>query len=277
MMKIINLKIFRVPLLFILAVAAIFSLWETYLFLWFRTEIMADGQSIVAHTRSQTVGGLLRLKQITVGPQDIVSPALDQPVPPRGTIRITRVREVIEDSDVFLPFQLKWKKRMTENLRPVELQRGIQKRRIRKIRIVYHDGVEVERAVLKEREISKSVYRLVLIGKDDCIEHVYDLSSCKKINMVATAYYPGDPLAWRDGTVTFLGLKMQRGIVAVDPKVIPLRSRVFVSNYGYGYAGDTGSAIKGKRIDLGVNNVQEEKAWMHRKVTVYILGKSDKW
>jgi 3D (Asp-Asp-Asp) domain-containing protein len=70
---------------------------------------------------------------------------------------------------------------------------------------------------------------------------------------------------------------MQRGIVAVDPKVIPLRTRVFVSQYGYGYAGDTGSAIKNKRIDLGVNNAEEEKSWMHRPVTVYILEKNPTW
>ncbi|MDR1926681.1 MAG: 3D domain-containing protein, partial [Endomicrobium sp.] len=97
----------------------------------------------------------------------------------------------------------------------------------------------------------------------------------KKMQMVATAYYPGDPLAWGDGTVTCLGQKMQRGIVAVDPNVIPLKTRLFISGYGYGYAGDTGNLIKGRRIDLGVNNVQEEQAWMFRNVTVYILEKSD--
>ena len=95
--------------------------------------------------------------------------------------------------------------------------------------------------------------------------------------MIATAYYPGDPLAWKDGTETRLGDKMQQGIVAVDPKVIPLRTRVYVPGYGYGYAGDTGNAIKGKRIDLGVDNAIEEKHWMHKKVTVYILEKSKTW
>jgi 3D (Asp-Asp-Asp) domain-containing protein len=95
--------------------------------------------------------------------------------------------------------------------------------------------------------------------------------------MLATAYYPGDPLAWRDGTITFLGEKMQRGIVAVDPRVIPLRTRVYVSGYGYGWAGDTGRVIKRKRIDLGVNNSLEEKDYMHVPVTVYILEKADSW
>ena len=70
---------------------------------------------------------------------------------------------------------------------------------------------------------------------------------------------------------------MQRGIVAVDPEVIPLRTRLYISGYGYGYAGDTGSAIKGNRIDLGVNNPEEEKPWRFREVVVYLLEKSNTW
>lgn len=97
------------------------------------------------------------------------------------------------------------------------------------------------------------------------------------MKMVATAYYPGDPLAWRDGTITFLGRKMQRGVVAVDPAVIPLKTRVYVPGFGYGFAGDTGSAIKGKRVDLGVNNAEEEKEFMHKRVVVYILEAAENY
>ncbi|GHT25294.1 hypothetical protein AGMMS49953_09920 [Endomicrobiia bacterium] len=70
---------------------------------------------------------------------------------------------------------------------------------------------------------------------------------------------------------------MQRGIVAVDPNVIPLKTRLFIPGYGYGYAGDKGSLIRGKRIDLGVNNAKEEKSWRFKDVNVYILEKSDKY
>lgn len=159
-----------------------------------------------------------------------------------------------------------WKKRVDCNLRAVELQ---------KIR---------ERATMpasndpsKKRVMQKDAYHLVLLDAQGRSEATYDLSRCKRIRMIATAYYPGDPLAWRDGTETYTGLRMQRGIVAVDPRIIPLKTRVYVSGYGYGYAADTGSAIIGNRIDLGVNNAVEEKAWMHRPVTVYILEKASTW
>jgi 3D (Asp-Asp-Asp) domain-containing protein len=160
-----------------------------------------------------------------------------------------------------------WKKQVACNLRTVELERVLERTSV----------VTTKTFPSRTRTIQKSVYKLVLMSANGSAEKTYDLSQCHRIRMVATAYYPGDPLAWRDGTETCLGLKMQRGIVAVDPKIIPLKTRLYISGYGYGYAADTGNAIIGNRIDLGVNNASEEKAWMHRKVTVYILEKADTW
>ena len=63
---------------------------------------------------------------------------------------------------------------------------------------------------------------------------------------------------------------MRHGIVAVDPAVIRLGTDVYVPGYGQGYVGDTGSAIKGKRIDLGYDddNLILWRQW----VDVYLLA-----
>jgi 3D (Asp-Asp-Asp) domain-containing protein len=66
-------------------------------------------------------------------------------------------------------------------------------------------------------------------------------------------------------------------LVAVDPKVIPLRTRLYVKGYGYAYAADTGSAIKGSRIDLAVKDKKEEIRFNRKKITVYILEKAKSW
>jgi 3D (Asp-Asp-Asp) domain-containing protein len=65
------------------------------------------------------------------------------------------------------------------------------------------------------------------------------------------------------------GFAMRAGIVAVDPRIVPLGTNVYVDGYGVGNACDTGSAIIGKRIDLGYddNNLQ---LW-YRWVDVYLL------
>jgi len=74
-----------------------------------------------------------------------------------------------------------------------------------------------------------------------------------------------------------LGHKLQRGLVAVDPKVIPLGSRLYVSGYGYAFAADTGSRIKGLRIDLAVKDKYEEARFNRHDVPVYILDKASLW
>ncbi|EGD50148.1 3D domain-containing protein [Thermoanaerobacter ethanolicus JW 200] len=73
--------------------------------------------------------------------------------------------------------------------------------------------------------------------------------------MVATAYTnsvtdtgkkPGDP----NYGITATGTKATRGVIAVDPRVIPLGTRLYVEGYGFGIAADTGGAIKGDKIDV---------------------------
>ena len=53
---------------------------------------------------------------------------------------------------------------------------------------------------------------------------------------------------------TRTGLLGGYGVVAVDPKFIPMGTRLFIEGYGYAVAADTGGAIKGNRIDLGIDS-----------------------
>ena len=103
----------------------------------------------------------------------------------------------------------------------------------------------------------------------------YDLRKCKVFKMRSTGYYVGEK--WVPSNVTYLGHKLRRGLVAVDPHVIPLGSRLYVEGYGYAYASDTGSAIKKLRIDLAVKDKYEEARFNRYNVPVYILEKSKTW
>ncbi|BAV58906.1 3D domain-containing protein [Candidatus Endomicrobiellum trichonymphae] len=214
---------------------------------------------------------------IFLNDDDIVSHDISKPIKPLQTVKIIHVtkeqKKIIENT----PFKVTWSRKYNSNLRKVELQKGKEKNIIKTINKISYNGILYNTNVVNEQTMAREYSRLVLFKANNAIEKIYDLSKAKKIKMVATAYYPGDPLAWKDGTITFLGQKMQRGIVAVDPNVIPLKTRLFIPGYGYGYAGDKGSLIRGKRIDLGVNNAKEEKSWRFKDVNVYILEKSDKY
>ncbi|MDR0800425.1 MAG: 3D domain-containing protein [Endomicrobium sp.] len=218
---------------------------------------------------------ILNKNTIALNDDDIISHDINKPIKPLQTVKIIYVTKEQKKTIENMPFIITRRQKHNSNLRKVEFQSGIEKNIIRTVNEIFYNGVLYDKNTIDERIVEKECCRLVLFNKNDAIEKIYDLSKAKKIKMTATAYYPGDPLAWKDGTVTFLGQKMQRGIVAVDPKIIPLKTRLFISGYGYGYAGDTGKLIKGKRIDLGVNNAKEEKPWMFKDVIVYILEKSD--
>lgn len=92
------------------------------------------------------------------------------------------------------------------------------------------------------------------------------------IDMHATAYTasPSENGGNRSGR-TAIGLKIGHGVVAVDPRVIPLGTRLYIEGYGHAVAADTGSAIKGHRIDLGVDTRRESNRIGRRRVRVHIL------
>ena len=83
----------------------------------------------------------------------------------------------------------------------------------------------------------------------------------------ATAY------TWGGGASghTSIGLWPKRGIVAVDPRVIPYYTKLYIPGYGMAIAGDTGGAIVGTRIDLFMDSLHECYQWGRRDVEIYIL------
>lgn len=93
-------------------------------------------------------------------------------------------------------------------------------------------------------------------------------SAMHAIEMIATAYTAGSA---GGGGMTAIGRPAGHGIVAVDPRVIPLGARLYITGYGYAVAGDTGGAIVGNRIDLGFDSLREALLFGRRDVTVYRL------
>lgn len=137
--------------------------------------------------------------------------------------------------------------------------------------IVTYEGEEITEVVELGSEIVKEpVKEIIEIGtkeprpKTPNGEHTYS----NMIVMEATAYSAKQPGL---SNYTASGDRAVRGVVAVDPRVIPLGTWVYVEGYGKALASDTGGAIKGNRIDLCFNDVPECYQFGRRNVNVYII------
>ena len=83
-----------------------------------------------------------------------------------------------------------------------------------------------------------------------------------RLKVDAVAYHlPGN---------TALGVPVRRGVVAVDPRLIPLGTKMHVPGYGSALAADVGYAIKGRIIDLWFPNTDMARAWGRRTVTITV-------
>jgi 3D (Asp-Asp-Asp) domain-containing protein len=71
---------------------------------------------------------------------------------------------------------------------------------------------------------------------------------------------------------TFKGNYVRRGLVAVDPDIIPLGTKLYVPEYGYAVADDIGGAIQGYKIDLAMETLEEAFSYGRRHITAYIIS-----
>ena len=88
------------------------------------------------------------------------------------------------------------------------------------------------------------------------------------IDMEATAYLPTDGSG---AGITATGIPATYGIVAVDPDVIPLGTKVYIPGYGEALAADTGGAIQGYKIDLCMESYGQAMDFGRRMITVFVL------
>ena len=118
---------------------------------------------------------------------------------------------------------------------------------------LYRGAAPAARKVYGRKVLRAPTPATVAVGTSTAFVHVngryYHYN--RVLDMVATAYDAG----WASngpwtGQPSALGLPLQYGVVAVDPTVIPLGTRLYVQGYGLSVAADTGSAIRGDRIDL---------------------------
>jgi uncharacterized protein YabE (DUF348 family) len=239
--------------------------------------VQVDGRTLRTRTHRERVDEVLADLHVVLTGQDYATPALDEPLTDDATIKVTRVSErfVIEQEPI--PFEMAWQPDPDLEIDYQRLmQEGARGVRERRSRVRYEDGVEVARAVENVYVAVPPTTKIMGYGTNIIVRTLDTPSGpvqyWRTIRALATSYSastsgtsPDAPWYGR----TRLGLQMRFGIVAVDPRYIALSSEVYVPGYGVGFAGDTGGAIKGRRIDLGYDD--DNLVLWYRWVDVYLL------
>ncbi len=208
------------------------------------------------YSQAGTLGEALLEAGYNFSPEDRVEPALDVAVTNDMVARIVRVsgqsffeREDLIHKTVFAP---------DDGLSGLETRRieGHGGVRITEYQIVIEDGIETERTLVAETFDPEPVDTVIYYSASaiNSTGESPNLRVAKTMSMYATWYNAessGKPATHPAYGITRSGVPLTKGIVAVDPNVIPLGTRLYVPGYGFAVAGDTGGGIIGDRIDMG--------------------------
>ncbi len=239
--------------------------------------ITADGRTVQTRTRGKTVGDALVELGVVVTGNDWVSPALSTQVRDNTRIKVVRVLEMMEVEREPIPFvstMVPDPEMEIDNQRLV--QQGQDGEHRRRFKVTFVDGQPVSRMLVDDWVATEPVTRVVAYGTK-LVPRTLEtpegtITYWRKMRVYATSYSParsGTPITAPWYGLTRLGLPAGKGLVGVDPTVIPLGTRLYVPGYGMALAADTGSGLFGKWLDLGYSD-DDFELW-HWWVDAYLL------
>lgn len=250
-------------------------------------------------TISRTVGDFLQEQGVEVDEGDIITPSIDTLIVPDMEIYIKYVDIKVEQEQHEIGYETKinYNDNLYEGNEKV-VQEGKSGLRVIKREKCYENGIEVDNKVIYDNVEIQPVQKIVERGtKKKEVVHFEDASSRQvissayengnKINFLgkeysiaytksveATAFYNSGSNGNHTTATGNPTVYNPKGwsTIAVDPKVIPLNTKVYVEGYGFGIAHDTGGAIKGNIIDVFMPSRDAAYTWGRKKgVKIYIL------
>lgn len=234
--------------------------------------------SKVVVTAAADIGALLEEQGVSLGKYDEVHPSLADLIVAGSTIHIVRISKWVTTQHHAIAAKIV--RRVDLSLpagKTKVIAAGSPGERDTMVRFTRRDYGAAQKNIVTSRIVRRPRTRIIAQGigeyaafADVAVRGLEKTSylAASELSMIATAYTAG--CAGCSG-ITATGYRAGHGIVAVDPRVIPLGTRLFIPGYGPAVAGDTGGAIIGNRIDLGFNSLHDALRFGRRPVTVYRL------
>ncbi|WP_071396747.1 G5 and 3D domain-containing protein [Bacillus tuaregi] len=223
---------------------------------------------------STTVADFLKQQGITLTELDRVEPGLENTVSENGIVNVIRVEKVTDVVEEPLSFAVVTQK--DENLDKGSekvLTPGQEGLVSREYEVTKENGQEVSRVVLNETVLKDKVDQVVAVGAKEITALASRGSESGREMYVTATAYTASCSGCSGITATGVNLHANPGakVIAVDPRVIPLGSKVYVEGYGYAVAADTGGAIKGNKIDVFISSKQAAYQWGRKTVKIKVL------
>lgn len=270
----------------------------------FPVVVIADGTVSLLWTPVTTVEQFLDDKGFQLGPYDCVEPGMLDELQYMSEIRVTRVTKMFASEQSTVPYTevARGNPLMDRGLSRLlsEGRDGLQEEFIE---ITLENGLEVHRQVINTQIIDEPLSRIIEVGENTRLERNGRVMTFDRVLvMTATAYCPGTPGSgcpvindkghafctgrYNDG-YTYTGVRTIQGegtfssprIVAVDPRMIPLGSLLYIEDIpgvgriGFARAEDIGGSIKGNRIDLLFDLHKDVNPFgLRHGVKVYVLS-----
>ncbi|MCR6108809.1 DUF348 domain-containing protein [Bacillus sp. A301a_S52] len=254
----------------------------------FQVTLFSDDEEETLWTTSTTVADFLEKESITLEELDRVEPSEDEKIVEETDINVIRVEKVTDVVEEAVDFAT-----VTENDSSLEegsekvKQQGQRGKVEKHYEVVFENGEEVSRELVKEDVVEESEDRIVAVGTQQPVETV-SRGSNSSSGSGSTNESSSSNNEWRTFTataytancngcsgVTATGIDLNANpnanVIAVDPNVIPLGSRVEVKGHGTYIAGDTGGAIQGNKIDIFIPNRDQVRAFGRRTVELRVL------
>jgi len=240
----------------------------------FQVVVNDGGEERTVWSTSTTVADFLEQQGIKLNELDRVEPGLDQMIGenvPVNIVRVEKVTDVVEE-----PLEFATVTQKDSNLESGK-QQVVQEGKIGKVQktyeVILENGQEVSKTLISENVMEKATDKIVAVGTKEMTQLVSRGTETGKEFYVSSTAYTASCNGCSGKTAIGIDLHANPGakIIAVDPSVIPLGTKVYVEGYGYAVAADTGTRIKGNKIDVFFASQSDAYRWGQRTVKIKIL------
>lgn len=241
--------------------------------------IRFNGENIIVNSYCDTVKDLLEENNINYDEDDIIYPSISSKLKDNMEIKITYVQqmEISEHSRIAYETEVKKDSSLPKGTTKVT-QEGKEGRKTIIYEEVYYDKELVSRLMTKEI-IREEPTKQVIVKGTGTIQIASSLTTSKKLSSskqnsnVSKNKMLVSATAYSGGSITATGTRPRWGTIAVDPRIIPYGTKVYIPKLNMTFiAEDCGGGIKGNKIDIFMNSSSQCYNWGVRSLEIYIVG-----